>query len=81
MRKDFDVWMSTPYHRNVVIPCMIGVLSAILAVAIYQLVKAAIRSCTRRFRRYRLSRLTCEIDGDKKRMLPKRGDSDDEEDI
>ncbi|CAJ0590427.1 unnamed protein product [Cylicocyclus nassatus] len=81
MRKDFDVWMSTPYHRNVVIPSMIGVLSAIVAVAIYQIVKAAIRSCARRFRRYRLSRLTCEIDGDKKRMLPKRGDSDDEEDI
>ncbi|VDM79880.1 unnamed protein product [Strongylus vulgaris] len=81
MRKDIDAWMNTPNHRNVVIPSMIGVLAAIITITFYHLMKVAFRSCTRRFRRYRLSRLSCEINGDKKRMLSKRGDSDDEEDI
>ncbi|KHJ79043.1 hypothetical protein OESDEN_21320 [Oesophagostomum dentatum] len=81
MRKDIDEWMNTPYHRNVVIPATIGVLSAIIAVLFYHLLKIAIRGCARRFRRYRLSRFTCEINGDKKHMLSKKGDSDDEEDI
>ncbi|EYC37337.1 hypothetical protein Y032_0802g2427 [Ancylostoma ceylanicum] len=79
MREDIDEWMSTPYHRNVVIPAAIGVMSAVVAVFLYHLVKATFRNCVRRFRRCRLSHMSRDVSGDKKCMLPKRDDSDDDD--
>ncbi|KAK5967947.1 hypothetical protein GCK32_003312 [Trichostrongylus colubriformis] len=77
LRRDLDEWMSTPYHRNVVIPASIGVLSAFFAIVFYYAVRNTCRRCLR-FRRARLSHLSCDLNGDKKRMLPRKDDSDDD---
>ncbi|VDO33600.1 unnamed protein product [Haemonchus placei] len=79
LRKEFDDWMNTPYHRNVVVPAAIGVVSAFISLILFYFVKGSCRRCMRRFRRTRLSHMTCELNGDKKRMLPRKGDTDDDD--
>ncbi|KAK6046873.1 hypothetical protein COOONC_15623 [Cooperia oncophora] len=79
LRKDLDEWMNTPYHRNVVIPAAIGVVSALVSLLLYFFVRSSWRRCVRRFRRTRLSHMSCDLNGDKKRMLPRKDDSDEDD--
>ncbi|PIO72710.1 hypothetical protein TELCIR_05350 [Teladorsagia circumcincta] len=79
LRKDLDEWMNKPYHRDVVVPAAIGVVSALVSIVLYYFVRISCRRCVRRFRRTRLAQMTCDLNGDKKRMLPRKDDSDEDD--
>uniref|UniRef100_A0A1I7X108 ANK_REP_REGION domain-containing protein n=1 Tax=Heterorhabditis bacteriophora TaxID=37862 RepID=A0A1I7X108_HETBA len=98
LRKDFDNWMLSPYHRTVVLPALIGVATAFLTLSFICCLRFTWNRCKRyaskssrhvsyiyiniltlrSCRRDRISHSTRELNGDKKRMLPKNTDSDDE---
>ncbi|KJH49662.1 hypothetical protein DICVIV_04208 [Dictyocaulus viviparus] len=79
LRHDFDEWMEAPYHRNVVVPAIVGVMAAGVALILYCLVRTVSQRCAKKFTRTRISYMSRDYNGEKKRMVPKRNESEEDE--
>ncbi|KAJ1350502.1 hypothetical protein KIN20_006299 [Parelaphostrongylus tenuis] len=78
VRQGFDDWMDAPYHRDIVIPVLIGIMSAGTVLILYCFVRNLSQRCMKRFSRTRISYMSRDYEGEKKQMMAKRDESDDD---